>query len=198
MKNFIIRALIKIGIIKITKEDFLRFMKQLVLRVSKDICDEILIQNSSRPSIRMKQKEEALCEIRIFLLTISNGCLEKYLSHDLYTATIQSLINEVIWESINLNDYEQSFIDDIYRSRISFYDEAADVLSNIKSTNSIHYIDKIRTLWSKQPFSDINKSKVFNFDIFETTKNSVWFANLSHNYITALIESMRVMKAHKI
>jgi hypothetical protein len=173
-------------------------MKQRVIRVSKEICDEILIQNSSRPSINMKQKEESLCEIRIYLLTISNGCLEKYLSPDLYSATIQSLINEVIWESININDYEQSFIDNIYHSRISFYDEAADVLSNIKSTNSTDYIDKIRTLWSKQPFSDINKSKIINLNIFETTKNTVWFVNLSHNYVTSLIESVRAMKVDKI
>jgi len=198
MKNFIIRTLIKLGIIKISKEDFLRFMKQRILRVSNEICDEILIQSSSRPSIRMKHKEESLCEIRIFLLTISNGCLEKYLSHDLYTATINSLINEVIWESININDYEQSFIDDIYHSRISFYDEAADVLSNIKSTNSIQYIDKVRTLWSQQPFSDINKSKIHNFNFFETTQNTLWFVNLSNNYITSLIESMRGMKVDKI
>ena len=198
MKNFIIRTLIKLGIIKIRKEDFLRFMKQRVLRVSNEICDEILIQDSSRPSIHMKKKEESLCEIRIYLLTISNGYLEKYLSHDLYAETIQSLINEVIWESININDYEQSFLDNIYHSRISFYDKAAEILSNIKFSSSSDYVEKIKTLWSEQPFSDIDKSKIINFDIFETTKNKMWFANLSHNYISSLVESMRAMKVDRI
>lgn len=198
MKNFIIRTLIKFGVIKIEKDDFLRFMKQRILRVSAEICDEIINQTSSRPSIRMKQKEESLCEIRIYLLSISDGYLEKYLSHDLYTVTIQSLINEVIWESININDYEQSFLDNIFHSRISFYDQVSEILSNIQLSSSEIYVEKIRTLWSEQPFSDIDNLKTINFNIFETTKNKIWFVNISHNYITSLIKSMGAMKVDRI
>ena len=46
--------------------------------------------------------------------------------------------------------------------------------------------------------ADINKSKIHNFNFFETTQNTLWFVNLSNNYITSLIESIRGMKVDKI
>jgi hypothetical protein len=158
---------------KTTVEDLTVSLKKHIFKLSDSIVKD--------SNLGSRERKQSLCEIRIFYWVISTSFLQEKLSIEAFQYVMMYFRNEIVFSSVDEDEYSEIFIINLLETRETFYSECAELLSNINSVTAERQISQLRELWLKKPFCEIselqNKMVIDFLDMKSPIINKYWYLN---------------------
>ena len=158
---------------KTTVDDLSVSLKKHIFKLSNSI-----VKDSNLDS---RERKQSLCEIRIFYWVISTSFLQEKLPIEAFQYVMMYFRNEIIFSSIDEDEYPEIFISNLLETRQPFYSECAELLSKINSVMAERHISQLRELWLEKPFCEIseleNKMVIDFLDMKSPIINKYWYLN---------------------
>ena len=152
MKNL----LIKLGLKKIDQVEYFAILNQL----HEEIAELIL----KGEEVDSEIIEESKCEIKIFFWVYLGPILQNLLPHYLFDKTMKFYSGEIVFSTINQDDYSFEFLENLLKSRYDLHNDGISNLSNQQFSSK--YMEKLSTLWFETPFistEQLYESNKLNF-----------------------------------
>ena len=170
--------LLKLGLIKISQDDFFVYLKRLNDDTSNMAIDKLELSKS--------ELSKAKTEIKIFLWFLATPFLKQKMSKTFADKTMKFFRNEIVFSSINENDFDEEFIQKLLQNRMEFYDE---ILYGKPSALQLQdYFKTLNKIWFEKPFETIETNQpdgsIFNTsdNFYKANKASAMYFNILEGY----------------
>lgn len=175
------KLLIKLGILKMSHDEYLKKLKGLY-----ELISTVIVKKKNLPKDIF---HESLSEIKIYFFSYQLRLLKSKLSNDLFNKTMRYFISDILFSTIDKAKYSDEFRQSFLEERVDYHDngihESNDAVANI-------YYEKLMVLWFKKPFSTIEEIEKYYLenslsgDYFEKSLGLIEIMDYSSEFVAIL------------